>query len=81
MNYVIPYEKCPVIGRTVSFRLVEESDTEDLLMCYSDKEYLKIFNSDNCLIDFYLYSKMNYINLLNFGYGNTLKAILIKCEF
>jgi RimJ/RimL family protein N-acetyltransferase len=33
-------------------RLAQESDAEDLLMCYSDPEVQRILNSDNCSSDF-----------------------------
>ena len=67
MNYVNPYEKCPVLETDLFLlRLVEESDAEDLLMCYSDKESLKIFNSDNCPIDFYFESKDELHKLIKF---------------
>lgn len=33
-------------------RVVEESDAEDLLNCYSDPKSAPLFNSDNCTCDF-----------------------------
>ena len=43
-----PYKQCPVF-ETQSFvlRLVEETDAEDLLVCYSDPKAQELFNIDN----------------------------------
>jgi RimJ/RimL family protein N-acetyltransferase len=48
-----PYDKCPVF-ETEKFiiRLVEKSDAEDLLGCYSDVNAQKYFNAYNCTSDF-----------------------------
>ena len=48
-----PYEICPCF-ETEKFvlRLVEKSDAEDLLECYSDEISQKYFNADNCINDF-----------------------------
>lgn len=50
------YEKCPVFedDRYV-LRFVEESDADDLLQVYSDKNALPFFNSDNCNGDNFYY--------------------------
>jgi [ribosomal protein S5]-alanine N-acetyltransferase len=47
------YEKCPIY-ETNSFvlRLVQKSDAQDLLECYSDSISAKFFNSDNCINNF-----------------------------
>lgn len=67
MNDVNPYKKCPTLETGLFLlRLVEEGDAENLLMCYSDKESLKIFNSDNCPIDFYFDSKEELHKLIKF---------------
>ena len=57
MTILSPYEKCPVY-ETSSFiiRLIQVSDTEDLLECYSDFEAAKFFNVDNCWNDFMCHS-------------------------
>ena len=57
-----PYEKCPAF-ETDGFilRLVEKSDTEDLLECYSDINAQKYFNADNCINDF-RYSALDEMN-------------------
>jgi RimJ/RimL family protein N-acetyltransferase len=48
-----PYEKCPQF-ETQNFilRLVDKTDAEALLECYSDINAQKYFNSDNCTSDF-----------------------------
>ena len=48
-----PYDKCPVF-ETEYFvlRLIENSDAEDLLECYSDVNAQKYFNADNCTNNF-----------------------------
>ncbi len=54
MQKLDPYKKCPVVeSEKFIFRQVQVDDANDLLECYSDKEAVKIFNSDNCPIDFY----------------------------
>lgn len=54
MLKVNPYEKCPIY-ETESFilRLVEESDVDGLLECYSDLSAVKFMNSDRCTSDFH----------------------------
>ncbi len=51
-----PYDECPVF-ETDSFllRLVSESDSEDLLKCYSDGKAQPLFNTDRCSGDFCMY--------------------------
>lgn len=51
------YKICPTF-ETESFilRLVSEEDSEGLLRCYSDSNAQKIFNSDRCTGDFYIYT-------------------------
>ncbi len=48
-----PYVSCPML-ETDHFllRLVQESDAEDLLRCYSDPEAERFFNADNCTSNF-----------------------------
>lgn len=66
------YEECPVLeNERFKARLFSTDDCADLLKVYSDKEAVKLFNSDNCdgddfyyttpermkqAIDFWLYS-------------------------
>ncbi|MDH8676835.1 hypothetical protein QE109_01685 [Fusibacter bizertensis] len=67
MNDVNPYISCPVLETELFLlRLVEEEDAEDLLGCYSDKASLKIFNSDNCPIDFYFDTEAELHKLIKF---------------
>lgn len=49
-----PYELCPEY-ETKSFllRLVSQDDAGDLLVCYSDTDARRLFNSDNCTSDFF----------------------------
>lgn len=48
------YENCPNFeSARFQLRLVELSDAWDLLECYSDKNAVKLFNSDNCTSNFY----------------------------
>lgn len=54
MTKVNPFEQCPAYT-TSNFQLRKTipEDAPDLLLCYSDKEAVKLFNSDNCHTDFY----------------------------
>ncbi len=62
-----PYENCPIL-ETDPFllRLVRETDAEDLLSCYADKDSLKLFNNDNCPMDFYFESKADMYEMIKF---------------
>ena len=52
-----PYEKCPVYENDYYLlRLVEPSDTADLLLVYSDEKAVPYFNSDNCNGDDFHYT-------------------------
>lgn len=52
-----PYEKCPVYEDTnFLLRLVEPSDTPDLLRVYSDEKAVPYFNGDNCHGDDFHYT-------------------------
>lgn len=43
------YEECPTLeSERFILRLFEDSDRDDLLAVYSDKNALPFFNSDNC---------------------------------
>ena len=54
MNNV--YENCPVLENDrFLLRFIEETDMEDLLKVYSDKNALPFFNSDNCDGDNFYY--------------------------
>lgn len=54
-----PYEKCPVFeNQDYILRLVEALDAPDLLLVYSDKRSVPIFNSDNCNGDDFYYTSL-----------------------
>lgn len=49
-----PYERCPIFeSESFILRLVNESDAENLLKCYSDLSAVKLMNSDNCINNFH----------------------------
>ena len=51
------YETCPTLeNERFILRLFEDSDLDDLLAVYSDKNALPFFNSDNCDGDNFYYS-------------------------
>ena len=50
------YDNCPVLENDrFLLRFIEETDMEDLLKVYSDKNALPFFNSDNCDGDNFYY--------------------------
>ncbi len=54
MQGISPYENCSTYEtENFIFRLVKESDAEELLQCYSDLAAVKIMNSDYCTSDFH----------------------------
>lgn len=54
-----PYEKCPVYeNENYLLRLIEASDTADLLLVYSDEKAVPFFNSDNCNGDDFHYATL-----------------------
>lgn len=52
------YEQIPVMGsdKFLLREIIEDTDAEDLLKVYSDKAAVPLFNSDNCVNDFYFVS-------------------------
>lgn len=49
-----PYEKCPVFeNENYLLRFVEMGDVPDLYLVYSDEKAVPLFNSDNCINEFY----------------------------
>lgn len=51
------YEQIPVMeDDKFLLREIEDADAEDLLKVYSDKAAVPLFNSDNCVNDFYYVS-------------------------
>ena len=54
-----PYEKCPVYeNENYLLRLLEPTDTADLLLVYSDEKAVPYFNGDNCHGDDFHYTTM-----------------------
>ncbi len=54
-----PYEKCPVYeNENYLLRLLEPTDTPDLLLVYSDEKAVPYFNGDNCHGDDFHYTTM-----------------------
>ena len=50
------YEQIPVMeSDKFLLREIEAADAEDLLKVYSDKDAVPLFNSDNCVNDFYFF--------------------------
>ena len=48
------YEQIPAMeSEKFLLREIEGGDAEDLLKVYSDKDAVPLFNSDNCMNDFY----------------------------
>lgn len=53
------YEKCPTYTKKlITLMKTTEEDLEDLLKCYSDKNAVLLFNSDNCHGDAFYYPTM-----------------------
>lgn len=52
------YEQIPVMesDKFLLRELIEDTDAEDLLKVYSDKVAVPLFNSDNCVNNFYYFS-------------------------
>ena len=54
------YEECPKLENDkFLLRFIEETDMEDLLKVYSDKNALPFFNSDNCDGDNFYYATLD----------------------
>lgn len=54
-----PYEKCPLFeNQNYLLRLIEPTDTEDLLLVYSDEKAVPYFNGDNCNGDDFHYTTL-----------------------
>ena len=61
------YEEIPVMeNHKFLLRGIEDTDAEDLLKVYSDKAAVPIFNSDNCVNDFYYVSIEEINNTIAF---------------
>lgn len=62
-----PYTHCPVYEtRRFLLRLIEETDTVDLLNCYGDPLAAPIFNSDNCTSDFVYHTREEMAEAMRF---------------
>ena len=61
------YEQIPVMeSDKFLWRESEAADAEDLLKVYSDKDAVSLFNSDNCVNDFYFVSIEEMKNTMAF---------------
>ena len=61
------YEQIPVMeSDKFLLREIEAADAEDLLKVYSDKDAVPLFNSDNCVNDFYFVSIEEMKNTMAF---------------
>jgi len=62
-----PYKQCPIyITDDFELRLVELTDAEELLNCYSDKLAVSRMNDDNCIFGFYIDTLENMQNSIRF---------------
>jgi len=69
------YEYCPILkGEFITLKQTTLEDAEELLICYSDKKAVELFNSDNCNGDDFYYTTMERmtqaINFWDFSYKN-----------
>ncbi len=69
------YKECPILKN--DFTILTQTtmeDVEELLKCYSDKDAVKFFNSDNCHGDDFYYTTVERmkqaIDFWNFSYKN-----------
>ena len=54
-----PYETCPVFeSENYLLRLIKPTDTQDLLLVYSDEKAVPFFNGDNCNGDDFHYTTL-----------------------
>lgn len=61
------YEVCPqFFSDRFALRQVRMEDWEDLMKVYSDRKAVPIFNSDNCVGDFYITRKADMRNMISF---------------
>lgn len=48
------YKDCPTVSKdNLTFRLLEQSDSESLFECYHDKNAVELMNDDNCDFGFF----------------------------
>lgn len=84
MHKINPYKECPILkSKRFIYRQVRVDDAEDLLECYSDRKSVKIFNSDNCPIDFYFDDQKELSKLIDFwlkeySYGGYVRFAVVN---
>lgn len=69
------YEQCPILkNHLTTLKQTTIKDAEELLKCYSDKEAVKLINSDNCNGDDFYYTTVERmgqaIKFWTFSYNN-----------
>ncbi len=69
------YEQCPIFKNDfITLKKTTTIEAEELLKCYSDKEAVKFFNSDNCNGDDFYYTTVERmeqaIKFWDFSYEN-----------
>ncbi|WP_346913199.1 GNAT family N-acetyltransferase [Clostridium sp.] len=69
------YEQCPIFKNDfITLKKTTTIEAEELLKCYSDKEAVKFFNSDNCHGDDFYYTTVERmeqaIKFWDFSYEN-----------
>ncbi len=69
------YEQCPILKNDLTtLKQTTIKDAEELLKCYSDKEAVKLINSDNCNGDDFYYTTVERmeqaIKFWTFSYNN-----------
>lgn len=61
------YEQIPVMeSEKFLLREIKDSDVKDLLKVYSDVKSVQIFNSDNCVGDFYITTIQDLNRMIDF---------------
>lgn len=61
------YEQIPVmVSEKFLLREIEDADAKDLLRVYSDVNSVPIFNSDNCVGDFYITTMQDINRMIDF---------------
>ena len=73
------YVNCPNLeSARFQLRLVELSDAWDLLECYSDKNAVKLFNSDNCTNNFHFTNIKEMEDSINFWLSSYKQKIFVR---
>ena len=73
------YQDCPTL-HTEHFllRLVQESDAEDLLTCYSDPRAQAVFDFENCTSDFRYSTKEEMLGCIRFWLSEYAKGMYVR---